>query len=323
MATSSELAAATQSGLPPVLEQLRREAERVVVGQRELIEKCCLAVLCGGHVLLEGAPGLAKTLTVKTLAHLLGWQYQRVQGTPDLLPGDILGGYLLTGTGEFRFRSGPIFTDLLLVDEINRMPPRTQAALLEAMQERQVTLDRQAHALPANFTVIATQNPIEYEGTYPLPEAQLDRFLIKLPVTYPDLEAELAILANPMIHMGALNLTPLSPDWLAQGRTALEAVRAEAPVRAYVAGVVRQTRDWPHLQWGASPRAGVGLLQMARALAAADGRSFTLPDDVKAAAPMILRHRLRLRPEAELDGQTADSVIAAILAAVAIPKAEN
>ena len=305
------------------LGELWRRAEHIIVGQRELLKLSCLAVLAGGHVLLEGVPGLAKTLTVKVFARLLGLEFQRVQGTPDLLPGDILGGYVLEGDGQFRFRPGPIFTDLLLVDEINRMPPRTQAALLEAMEERQVTLDRKTLPLPPNFTVFATQNPIEFEGTYPLPEAQLDRFLLKIPVLYPSLDAEMAILAQKPRRDGAeLGLDPLPEDWLSRSRAGWQAVRAEAPILTYVAALVRQTRDWPSLLLGASPRAGVGLLQMARALAAAEGRDYTLPDDVKDAAPAVLRHRLRLRPEAELEGENADSIIAAILSTVPIPRLE-
>lgn len=304
-----------------VLAHLRQQAAGIVIGQDALLESCCLGLLCGGHMLLEGPPGVAKTLTVRLIAGLLGLPYQRVQGTPDLLPGDILGGHVLTPEGGFRFREGPVFTSILLVDEINRMPPRTQAALLEAMEERQVTLDREVRPLPALFTVFATQNPLEFEGTYPLPEAQLDRFLLKLTVPYPEAGAEMAILARPARQpWAALALTPWPAPSLAAAQAAVAAVRAEAPILAYVAALTRQTRDWPALALGASPRAGLGVLQMARAIAAAGGRDYVIPDDVKAAAPPVLRHRLRPRAEAELEGQSADGILAAILEAVAVPR---
>lgn len=317
-------AAAASPALAPVaaaLAHLRRQAAGIVIGQDQLLDYCCLGLLCRGHMLLEGPPGVAKTLTVRLLGRLLGLPYQRVQGTPDLLPGDIIGGNLLTPEGRFLFREGPVFTSILLVDEVNRMPPRTQAALLEAMEERQVTLDRETRPLPPQFTVFATQNPLEFEGTYPLPEAQLDRFLMKLTVPYPGEEAEVAILARPpAVRWEELPLEPLPLPALAAAQAAVAAVRAEPPVLTYVAALLRQTRGWPALALGASPRAGVGVLQMARAIAASDGREFVLPDDVKSALPPVLRHRVRLRAEAELEGQTADTVLAAILDAVPVPR---
>jgi MoxR-like ATPase len=312
-----------QAGGPvaATLAHLRREAARVVVGQEALLDGLCLGLLARGHLLLEGPPGVAKTLAVKVFARILGLDFQRVQGSPDLLPSDIAGGNILGPDGGFRFRPGPLFAAVVLVDEINRMPPRTQAALLEAMQERQVTVDRAAYPLPPSFTVFATQNPVEYEGTYPLPEAQLDRFLMKLPVGYPTLEGELAILAQPPDPARLLDaLVPLPAGALAAAQAAIEAVRAEPPLVAYVAALARQTRDWPSIQLGASPRAAVAVLQMARSLAAAEGRDFTLPDDVKAAVPPVLRHRLRLRPEAEMEGKTPDVALAEVLAAVPVPR---
>ncbi len=314
---------ASSPALAPVaaaLAHLRRQAAGVVIGQDAVLEFCCLGLLCGGHMLLEGPPGVAKTLAVRLFARIVDLPYQRVQGTPDLLPGDITGGDVLTPEGRFSFRPGPVFASILLVDEVNRMPPRTQAALLEAMEERQVTLNRESRPLPPHFTVFATQNPLEFEGTYPLPEAQLDRFLMKLTVPYPDAEAEAAILSRKPLALGEVSLEPLPATALAAAQAALAGIRVEPTVVSYATAVIRQTREWPALTLGASPRAGAAMLQVSRALAAADGRTYVLPDDIKAAAPPVLRHRLRPRAEAEMEGQTADSILAAVLDAVPVPR---
>jgi len=283
-------------------------------------------LLCGGHALIEGVPGLAKTLAVKTLALVGRLDFRRVQCTPDLMPADILGTTIFNvQKGEFSLHRGPIFTDLLLVDEINRTPPRTQSALLEAMEERQVTLDGNTYLLSQFFTVFATQNPIEFEGTYPLPEAQLDRFLLKIRVGYPESGEETEILRHYQegFDPRALDkqgLEPLPAGWLPAARAEVTAVRVEPALFQYVTNVVRRSRDWPALSLGASPRAAVNLLLAAKACAALEGRDFLIPDDVKAAAPGVLRHRLLLKPESDLEGMNADQVIAEMLAAIEVPK---
>ena len=304
----------------------REELGHVLAGQQELIEQSLLTLLCGGHALIEGVPGVAKTLAVKTLARFLSLDYRRVQGTPDTMPADILGTNVFSPkTGEFALHRGPVFTQFLLSDEINRMPPRTQAALLESMEERQVTLDGETHPLDRFFTVFATQNPLEFEGTYPLPEAQLDRFLMKIRVSYPTVDEEKvvlerhhAVVAGQRVEDIAMNA--IAPGLLDAARAEVRAVQVEAALFDYLLSVVRRTREWPALTLGASPRAATSLLLVAKAYAARDGRNFLLPDDVKAAAPPVLRHRLILKPEAELEGFSTDRVIADILAATALPK---
>lgn len=304
----------------------RRELARVIVGQQDGIDMLLLTVVCGGHALIEGVPGVAKTLAVRTLARLLGVRFQRVQCTPDLMPGDIIGASIFNmSTSEFVLHHGPVFTDLLLVDEINRMPPRTQAALLEAMEERQVTIDGRSTPLSPQFATFATQNPVEFEGTYPLPEAQLDRFLVKIRFGYPDAADEAAILQR--YHEGfdarrldAVVLEPLPVAVLETARRDVHAVRVEPQMFTYVAEVARRTRDWPALSLGASPRAAISLMHVAKAYAAMDGRDYLLPDDVKGVAVHVLRHRLVLKPEADLDGLTADQVLHDVLAAVEVPK---
>jgi MoxR-like ATPase len=306
----------------------RREISKTIVGQEEAVDQLLLTVVCGGHALIEGVPGLAKTLAVRTLGRLLALQFHRVQSTPDLMPADITGSSVLRmATGEFTLHRGPVFTDLLLVDEINRMPPRTQSALLEAMEERQVTIDGTSHPLPSWFTTFATQNPVEFEGTYPLPEAQLDRFLVKIRVTYPDPASghEEAILERHHRGFDARELDkvaiePIAPGQLAAAREAVRAVRVEPALFSYIATLARRTRDWPAVSLGASPRAGIALLHLAKALAASDGRDYALPDDVKAVAVPVLRHRIVLRPEADLEGVTTDHVVNDIVAAVEVPK---
>ena len=304
----------------------RRELSKVIVGQQAALDLLLLTIVCNGHALIEGVPGVAKTLAIRTLAELLQVRFQRVQCTPDLMPGDIVGGNIFNmATSQFVLHRGPVFTDLLLVDEINRMPPRTQAALLEAMEERQVTIDGQTQALSPSFAAFATQNPIEFEGTYPLPEAELDRFLVKVRVDYPALGDEETILQRyhegfEARHLSAVQLEPLPPSAITDARRDVAAVRVEPAMFTYIASIARRTRDWPALTLGASPRAAINLLQMAKAQAALDDRDYLLPDDVKAAAPPVLRHRLVLRPEADLEGHTADRVLADVLDAVEVPK---
>ena len=305
---------------------IRTELSKVIVGQREVIDQLLIVLVCGGHALLEGVPGLAKTLTVKTLARICGLGFQRVQCTADLMPADVIGTNVFNlATSSFSLHRGPIFTDLLLVDEINRTTARTQAALLEAMEERQATIDGVRHSLGHNFTVFATQNPIEFEGTYPLPEAQLDRFLLKIRIDYPNAEEEASILKRyedvADVHLlDQVTLDPIDISLLTAARAEVARVRVEPALYQYLVSVIRRTRDWPALSLGASPRAAIGLFFVARALAGMEGRDFLIPDDIKAAAPAVLRHRLMLKPEADLEGLTADSVVSEILAAVEVPK---
>ena len=304
----------------------QQEIGRIIAGQEEAVAQALLTMLCGGHALVEGVPGVAKTLAVKTLARFLGLEFRRVQGTPDMMPADILGTSVFSPkTGEFSFHKGPVFTQFLLTDEINRMPPRTQAALLESMEERQVTADGERHALDDFFTVFATQNPVEFEGTYPLPEAQLDRFLLKIKVGYPTPADERVVLErhHAATEPAGLADTPIEAvpfAMLAQARREIRAVRVEPAIFDYLLAIVRRTREWPAIALGASPRASTSLLLVAKAMAAREGRDFVVPDDVKEAAVPVLRHRLVLRPEAELEGLDADRVVSEVLAATAVPK---
>ncbi len=304
----------------------RTELAKGIVGQVDFIDQVLLTVVCGGHALVEGVPGIAKTLVVKMFSRLMGVQFQRVQCTSDLMPADVIGGNVFNAaSATFSLRKGPIFTDLLLVDEINRMPPRTQAALLEAMEETQVTIDGARYPLTEFFTVLATQNPVEFEGTYPLPEAQLDRFLLKIKVAYPGADDEIAILEHHQAGFDArdlqqLSLNMLDTELLRQARHEVRNVRVEPALFKYVSEVIRRTRDWPTVSLGASPRAGVSLLFVSKALAGMDGRDYMIPDDVKEAALPCLRHRILLKPEAELEGIGADSVISDVLTAVEVPK---
>jgi MoxR-like ATPase len=310
---------------------VRDEVGKVVVGQEGTLSGLVTALLVGGHVLLEGVPGVAKTLIAKALAAALDLEFTRVQFTPDLMPSDVTGQLIFTsgprigGEGEFRFREGPVFTNLLLADEINRTPPKTQAALLEAMEERQVTVEGQARPLPDPFIVVATQNPVEYEGTYPLPEAQLDRFLLKLQVGYPSAEQEQEVLRrhdeglDP--HDVASLVRPVATVAdLAAARTLVDEVRVAPPVLAYLVDISRATRDSPSLALGVSPRGTAMLLHSAKAWAWLTGRPFVTPDEVKAMARPALRHRIQLRPEVELEGVTADAVLDGILATVPVPR---
>jgi len=312
--------------VPQLLDQLRQQVGKVVVGQEEFRDHCLVTLLCRSHALLEGVPGVAKTLLVKTLSRILGLEFQRVQCTSDLMPADIIGTNILNmATSTFNLHKGPVFTDLLLVDEINRMPPRTQAALLECMEEYQVTIDGTRYQLPAEFSVFATQNPIEFEGTYPLPEAQLDRFLLKIRVAYPAAKDEVQMLTNVQNgfearDLDSMGLMPLPTGLLAAAQQEVKAVKVEPALFNYIVQIARRTRDWPSLSLGASPRAAISLMVVARAIAAMDARDYVIPDDVKAAAPPVLRHRLVLKPEADLEGLSADLIIADVLRAVEVPK---
>lgn len=304
----------------------RTELAKVIVGQSELVDGVLIALLCGGHALIEGVPGLGKTLSVKILARTLNVGFQRVQCTSDLMPADLLGTNVLNlASGTFSLHRGPMFTDLLLVDEINRMPPRTQAALLESMEERQVTIDGERHGLSETFTVLATQNPVEFEGTYPLPEAQLDRFLLKIKINYPSAEEELTILEkhngpSSLSDTAQIEIATIDDDALQKARRELRDLKLEPTLLRYIGDIARRTRSWPSVSLGASPRAAISLMLVAKALAALNDRDYVIPDDVKAAALPALRHRLVLRPEAELEGFDTDRVLADVLAAVEVPK---
>lgn len=308
-------------------ETLATTLSRALVGQEAVVEQVIVALLCRGHVLLEGVPGIAKTLLVRALACCLGLEFKRVQMTPDLMPSDIIGTNVFEPEQRlFRLRRGPIFTALLLADEINRAPAKTQAALLEAMQERQVSIDGQTYPLDANFTVLATQNPIEYQGTYPLPEAEVDRFLLKVQMDYPSEEEERDLLRR--VHQGfsdldlrAAGLTAVAgAEDLAACRQEIAALAVQEPVLAYVADVVRATRRDPQLLLGCSPRAAVMLLQAAKAVAGLRGRGYVTPDDVKDIALPVLRHRIILRPEADIEGLRADQILQGVLATVPVPR---
>jgi len=306
-----------------ILESLRR----VVLGQDAPTREVLVCLLARGHILLEGVPGTAKTLLVRTLALALDVRFVRIQFTPDLMPADITGITLLTGAQQFSFRPGPVFADLVLADEINRAPAKTQAALLEAMQERTVTVDGTSHPLSPTFTVFATQNPIEFEGTYPLPEAELDRFMAKVQIGYPSAEVEQGILTKYVAGFEAdrtdtYGVTPvLDAAGLEQLRQAVDAVRVEPRITAYITAIVRATREAASLTLGASPRAGVSLFKAARSAALLDGRDYVIPDDVKLLAPAILRHRVNVAPELELEGVTADQALKAILDRTEAPTA--
>ena len=309
------------------LSAVRAEVAKAVVGQDAAVSGLLVAMLCGGHVLMEGVPGTAKTLLIRTLAASLSVDVKRVQFTPDLMPGDITGSMVIDNRqGELRFREGPVFTNLLLADEINRTPPKTQAALLEAMEEGQVSVDGVSHPLPKPFLVAATQNPVEYEGTYPLPEAQLDRFLLKVVLPIPERQDELEILnrhANgfdPRDVAAAGVAAVASGADIAAGQAAVQTVKVSPEVSAYIVDIARATRESPSLSLGVSPRGATALLRAARAWAWLAGRDFVTPDDVKSLAQATLAHRLGLRPEAELEGVDVARVLASALGSVPVPR---
>jgi len=314
--------------LKEVLAQARHETGKVIIGQHDVIEKALIAIFTGNHALIEGVPGVAKTLLVRTLAHVLGCEFARIQFTPDLMPADITGTNVFNlQRSEFSLIKGPIFTSFLLADEINRAPAKTQSALLQAMQERTVTIDRDTHALPSNFTVFATQNPIEYEGTYPLPEAQKDRFMLKITMKAPDRAEELALAQRTM--------TNEAPETLLAGGAVRAVIRAEdvAALRetlahvvirdelaGYLVDIVRATRQHESVLVGAGPRATQSLIMASRANAAMAGRDFVTPDDIKIMALPVLEHRLILRPEFEIEGLTVAEVIQQVLQQIAVPR---
>ncbi|MDQ2818341.1 MAG: MoxR family ATPase [Candidatus Eremiobacteraeota bacterium] len=309
-----------------VAQRLRTGLAKAVVGQERTIFALLVALLAGGHALIEGVPGTAKTLIVRALALLLGAQFRRIQFTPDLMPSDVVGTTVFNPkTAEFFTRRGPIFANLLLADEINRTPPKTQSALLEAMEERQVTIDGVSMALPALFLVCATQNPVEYEGTYPLPEAQIDRFMVKATTGYPSEAEELELLSRSAEGFDSRFLeragigAVVSDSDIAAARNQVRAVHAAPALRRYVYQIVAQTRSASDVSLGASPRAAMALLLASQAAAAIDGRDFATPDDVKATAELVLAHRLLVRPEAEVEGVDPRDVIGRILNAVAVP----
>lgn len=310
-----------------VFERMKQEAQKVIVGQAELFELVVVGLFSGGHILLEGVPGTAKTLIAKTLAMVVSGQFSRVQFTPDLMPSDIVGTsvYDLT-TNQFNLKRGPVFTNVLLADEINRAPAKTQSALLECMEERQVSIDGVRHELPAPFIVLATQNPIEYEGTYPLPEAQLDRFLFKLHVDYPGIEVETQILMNYHQGFDATRLeavgveSVLDNTSLQECQEAIQTVTVEDSIFNYIVSLADASRASNELVLGGSPRASIALLLASKTYAALQGRDYILPDDVKYLAPHVYRHRILLKPDAEIEGLTSDDIIDRLLAEVEIPR---
>ena len=313
------------SALAATVDALREEVGHLIVGQHALVDELIAALLAGGHVLIEGVPGVAKTLTAKLLAKATGLPYSRIQFTPDLMPSDVLGTTVFSPkTGAFEFHAGPIFASVVLIDEINRAPAKTQAALFEVMEERQVTLDGTTYPMDSPFVVLATQNPIEHEGTYRLPEAQLDRFLFKVRVGYPSLDEETTILERFQAQGGFLDLTRVRPvldaERLRAAQAAVRAVRVEPATLRYVAAIVAATRDHPALYLGASPRASLAILTGAKAVAAMGGRDFATPDDVRAVVAPALRHRVLLTPEKEMEGVRPDAVLRRIVDEIEVPR---
>jgi len=310
-----------------IVEHLKGEVRKAIVGQDQVIEQILIALLTEGHALIEGVPGTAKTLIVKVLARAIGAGFSRIQFTPDLMPADVTGTNIFNmSTSTFTLRHGPLFTDLLLADEINRTPPKTQAALLEAMEERQVTIDGELHKLSPMFTVFATQNPIEYEGTYPLPEAQLDRFTLKILVDYPSEAEELKVVSNWNEGFNArrledINVIPVRDSAaILECRSRIRRLTVEEGIQRYIVSIIRGTRSALNISWGASPRAAVALLLSSKALAAMRGRTFVTPDDVKEMARPVLRHRIVLRSEAEIEGTSPDQVLDEVIAGIEVPR---
>ncbi len=314
--------------LKTVLADAKREIAKVIIGQQQVIDSALISIFTGHHALIEGVPGVAKTLLVRTLAHVLGCEFGRIQFTPDLMPADITGTHVFNfQNNNFALVKGPIFTTFLLADEINRAPAKTQSALLQAMQERTVTIDRRTHVLPDNFTVFATQNPIEFQGTYPLPEAQVDRFMLKIPMLHPDREEEL-VLAQRMLgsdspeavlNSGAVQAV-IGAETISALRRQLEAIRVKEELTAYLVDIVRRTRSHQAVLVGAGPRATQALLLSSRAHAAMQGRDFVTPDDIKSQAVAVLGHRIILRPEYEIEGLAIEEVVQQIMQEVTVPR---
>ena len=326
MAGSQALTPETVRACADAAGRVLTELGRVVLGQEAALREALLALLARGHVLLEGPPGTAKTLLVRALNEALGLEFRRIQFTPDLMPSDITGISILTGQGEFSFRPGPLFADLVLADEINRAPAKTQAALLEAMEERGSTVDGVRHPMSPSFTVFATQNPIEFEGTYPLPEAELDRFLLKSTLGYPEAAIETGVLERVLGGFDASEAKSfgisrvLDAHGLAELRSAVRGVRVQPTLLEYITALVRATRDAPALTLGASPRASVALLKLSQAAALLDGRDYVIPDDAKTLATAVLRHRVVVAPELELEGVTADTALRTVIERVEVPR---
>lgn len=313
------------SGLNRSVHEIRNEIARVIVGQYKMVDLLLIGLLCDGHILIEGVPGVAKTLTAKLLAKIIDVDFSRLQFTPDLMPSDVIGTSVFNPReGEFKFKSGPVFSNIVLIDEINRAPAKTQAALFEVMEERQVTVDGHTHLMQIPFIVLATQNPIEQEGTYRLPEAQLDRFLFKIEVKYPSLEEEIAILNGQQgkSQLQMLNDVKkiLSPVDIQHYRAQVQSVITEPKIVEFIARIVNETRNNPALYLGASPRASLAILRSAKASAAIKGRDFVTPEDVVEMAPHVLRHRIILTPEKEMEGVTEDDLIDTILKSIEVPR---
>jgi MoxR-like ATPase len=313
------------SALHKAAEQLKQEMAKVIVGQSEMVELILAAILADGHVLIEGVPGVAKTLTAKLTAAGTSADFSRIQFTPDLMPSDVIGTSIFnTKTSEFEFRKGPVFSNIVLIDEINRAPAKTQSALFEAMEERQITVDGTTYHLPPPFMVLATQNPIEQEGTYRLPEAQLDRFLFKINVNYPTLDEETKILTNAHVRKGGSSVADIVPvlskEEIVYFRQKTAQLHVEEPLLKYIAQITIQTRQHSALYMGASPRASLAMMQGSKAIAALRGRDFVTPEDIRYVAEPVLRHRLMLTPEREMDGTTIGSVIKQILDSVEVPR---
>lgn len=313
------------SALNASVQQIRNEIGKVIVGQQHLVDLLITAVLADGHVLIEGVPGVAKTLTAKLLARVIDVKFTRIQFTPDLMPSDVLGTSVFNvKKSEFEFKAGPVFSNIVLIDEINRAPAKTQAALFEVMEERQVTIDGTTYALEHPYMVVATQNPIEHEGTYRLPEAQLDRFLFKIVVAYPNFEQEVAIISGHHQRQGHAPVEEVKPVLSVQQiknyRQAVQQVHVESNLVNYIAQIVHETRNSPSLFLGGSPRASVALLNCAKAFAAINGRDFITPEDVKFIAAPVLRHRIMLTPDKEMEGITADDVVKQIIDKVEVPR---
>jgi len=309
------------------IQQLKEQINNVFIGQQEVVEQVMIAMLAAGHVLIEGVPGLGKTLLVRLLAKSINGEYSRIQFTPDLMPSDITGHVMFDNeANKFRIRRGPVFTNLLLADEINRAPAKTQSALLEVMQEHQVTLEGKALAVPEPYLVMATQNPLEQEGTYPLPEAQLDRFIIKIKIDYPEADAEHQMIQAVTNHQVGDRFSidnvkqQFSPEDIIRLQKCVTQVSVDEEVSTYAVAIVRKTRDWPGISNGAGPRGGIAILRCARARAFMQGRDFVTPDDIKQVALPVLRHRIILSPEMELEGMDADRVIVALLDKVQAPR---
>lgn len=313
------------SALNASVTRIREEIGKVIVGQEAMIDLLITAILADGHVLIEGVPGVAKTLTAKLLSRIISAKFSRIQFTPDLMPSDVLGTSVFNvKKTEFEFKAGPIFSNIVLIDEINRSPAKTQAALFEVMEERQVTIDGTTYPLEYPYLVVATQNPIEHEGTYRLPEAQLDRFLFKITVSYPELLQEVAILANHHRRRGHLALDEvnavLTVDQIRQVRESVQQVHIEENLVHYIASIMHETRNNPALFLGASPRASIAILNSAKAYAAINGRDFVTPEDIKYIALPVLRHRLVLTPDKEMEGVTTDEVVRQIVDKIEVPR---